>query len=147
LEIDVGKYFPLVVNRRNGPNNDSRVYTFSLGCTLISVGEMAQGGEWSRLNNLGQAFLRVYTFSPGCTLISVGGMARGGEWSRLNNQGHAFLRVYTFSPGCTLIIVVIMAQGGEWSRFRRQDSYSSFLEKNSPDIFEARYSFRSHRCE
>jgi hypothetical protein len=27
-----------------------------------------------------------------------------------------------------------MAQGGEWSRFRRQDSYSSLLEKNSPDI-------------
>jgi hypothetical protein len=27
-----------------------------------------------------------------------------------------------------------MAQGEEWSRFIRQDSYSSFLEKNSPDI-------------
>jgi hypothetical protein len=27
-----------------------------------------------------------------------------------------------------------MAQGGEWSRFRRQDSYFSLLEKNSPDI-------------
>jgi hypothetical protein len=27
-----------------------------------------------------------------------------------------------------------MAQGGEWSRFRRQDNYSSLLEKNSPDI-------------
>jgi hypothetical protein len=27
-----------------------------------------------------------------------------------------------------------MAQGGEWSRFRRQDSYSSLLEKNSLDI-------------
>jgi hypothetical protein len=27
-----------------------------------------------------------------------------------------------------------MAQGGEWSRFRRPDSYSSLLEKNSPDI-------------
>jgi hypothetical protein len=27
-----------------------------------------------------------------------------------------------------------MAQGGEWSMFRRQDNYSSFLEKNSPDI-------------
>jgi hypothetical protein len=44
---------------------------------LISVGGMAQGGEWSRLNNQGQAFLRVYTFSPGCTLISVGRMAQG----------------------------------------------------------------------
>jgi hypothetical protein len=27
-----------------------------------------------------------------------------------------------------------MAQGGEWSKFRRQDNYSSLLEKNSPDI-------------
>jgi hypothetical protein len=53
---------------------------------LISVGGMAQGGEWSRLRNQGQAFLRVYTFSPGYTLISVGGMAQGGEWSRLRNQ-------------------------------------------------------------
>jgi hypothetical protein len=47
---------------------------------------MAQGGEWSRLNNQGQAFLRVYTFSPGCTLISVGRMAQGGEWSRFRRQ-------------------------------------------------------------
>jgi hypothetical protein len=28
-----------------------RVYTFSPGCTLISVGRMAQGGEWSRFRN------------------------------------------------------------------------------------------------
>jgi hypothetical protein len=27
-----------------------------------------------------------------------------------------------------------MAQGGEWSGFRRQDNYSSLLEKNSPYI-------------
>jgi hypothetical protein len=47
---------------------------------------MAQGGEWSRLSNQGQAFLRVYTFSPGCTLISVGRMAQGGEWSRFRRQ-------------------------------------------------------------
>jgi hypothetical protein len=59
-----------------------RVYTFSPGCTLISVGGMAQGGEWSKLSNQGHAFLRVYTFSPGCTLISVGGTAQGGEWSK-----------------------------------------------------------------
>jgi hypothetical protein len=93
----------------------------------------------------------VYTFSPGCTLISVGGMAQGGEWSRLSNQGQAFLRVYTFSPGCTLISVGRMAQGGEWSRFRRHDSYSSLLEKKSPDISlfysEGRYSFISYRRE
>jgi hypothetical protein len=44
-----------------------------------------------------------------------------------------------------------MAQGGEWSRFRREDNYSSFLEKNSPDIslfyFEADILSRAHRCE
>jgi hypothetical protein len=66
-------------------------------------------------------------------------------------QQSAFLRVYTFSPGCTLISVGRMAQGGEWSRFRRQDNYSSLLEKNSPDISlfysEGRYSFISHRRE
>jgi hypothetical protein len=28
-----------------------RVYTFSLGHTLISVGGMAQGEEWSRLRH------------------------------------------------------------------------------------------------
>ena len=102
--------------------------------------------KWS-----GQSFLRVYTFLPGCTLISVGGMSQGGEWSSLSNQGQAFLRVYTFSPGCPLISVGRMAQGGEWSRFKRQDSYSSLLEKNSLDISlfysEGKYSFRSHRCE
>jgi hypothetical protein len=27
-----------------------------------------------------------------------------------------------------------MARIGEWSRLRNQDSYSSLLEKNSPDI-------------
>jgi hypothetical protein len=48
---------------------------------------MAQGEEWSRLNNQGQAFLRVYTFSPGCTLISVGRMAQGREWSRFIRKG------------------------------------------------------------
>ena len=70
----------------NGPRSTFLgVYTFSPGCTLISVGGMAQGGEWSRLNNQGQEFFRVYTFSPGCTLISVGGMAQGEEWSRLRN--------------------------------------------------------------
>jgi hypothetical protein len=29
-----------------------RVYTFYPGCTLISVGRMAQGEKWSRLRNL-----------------------------------------------------------------------------------------------
>jgi hypothetical protein len=46
-----------------------------------------------------------------------------------------------------------MAQIGEWSKLRNQDSYSSLLEKNSPDspslmfYFEGRCSSRSHRCE
>jgi hypothetical protein len=94
LEVDTGQSFPLVVNRGNGPGQSFlRVYTFSPGCTLISVGGMAQGGEWSRLSNQGQAFLRVYTFSPGCTLISVGGMAQGEEWSRLRNQKQSFFLV------------------------------------------------------
>jgi hypothetical protein len=35
---------------------------------LISVGGMAQGGEWFRLSNQGHAFLRVYTFSLGCVI-------------------------------------------------------------------------------
>ena len=49
------------------------------------------------------------------------------------NQGQAFLREDSFSLGYTLFSVGGMAQGGEWSRLRNQDSYSSFLEKNSPD--------------
>jgi hypothetical protein len=76
---------------------------------LISVGGMAQGGEWSRLSNQGQAFLRVYTFSPGCTLISVGRMAQGGEWSRFRNQD-----IYSS---------LLEKNSGEWSRY--------LIEKNS----------------
>jgi hypothetical protein len=64
-----------------------RADSFSPGCTLFSVGGMAQGGEWSRFNNQGQAFLRADSFSPGCTLFSAGGMAQGGEWSRLQKSG------------------------------------------------------------
>jgi hypothetical protein len=48
---------------------------FSLGCTVISAGGMAQLGEWSRFNNQGHAFPRADSFSPGCTVISAGGMA------------------------------------------------------------------------
>jgi hypothetical protein len=47
---------------------------------------MAQGGEWSRFSNQGQAFLRADSFSPGYTLFSVRGMAQGEEWSKLRNQ-------------------------------------------------------------
>jgi hypothetical protein len=53
---------------------------------LFSAGGMAQGGEWSRFSNQGQAFLRADSFSPGYTLFSVGGMAQGEEWSRFRNQ-------------------------------------------------------------
>jgi hypothetical protein len=63
-----------------------RADSFSPGCTLFSVGRMAQGGEWSRFSNQGEKFLREDSFSPGYTLFSVGGMAQGGEWSRLRNQ-------------------------------------------------------------
>jgi hypothetical protein len=64
--------------------------SFSPGCTVISVGRMAQLGEWSRFNNQGQEFPREDSFSPGCTMISVKGMAQLGEWSRLRNQGQLF---------------------------------------------------------
>jgi hypothetical protein len=37
---------------------------------------MAHCGEWSRLNNQGQTFLREDSFSPGYTLFSVGGMVQ-----------------------------------------------------------------------
>jgi hypothetical protein len=67
-----------------------RADSFSPGCTVISVGGMAQLGEWSRFNNQGQAFPRADSFSPGCTMISAGGMAQLGEWSRLRNQGQLF---------------------------------------------------------
>ena len=53
---------------------------------MFSAGVMAQGGEWSRLSNQGQAFLREDSFSLGYTLFSVEGMAQGWEWSRLRNQ-------------------------------------------------------------
>jgi hypothetical protein len=78
---------------------------------------MIQGGEWSRLNNQGQTFLRVYTFSPGCTLISVGRMALGGEWSR-------FKRKDNYS-----------------SLFEKNNPDISLF------YFEGKYSFISHRRE
>jgi hypothetical protein len=53
---------------------------------LFSAGGIAQGGDWSRFNNQGQAFLREYSFSLGYTMFSVKGMAQGEEWSRLKNQ-------------------------------------------------------------
>jgi hypothetical protein len=84
--------------------------------------------KWS-----GQSFPRADSFSPGCTLFSAGGMAQIGGWSRFNNQGQAFPRADSFSPGCTLFSAGGMAQDREWSRLRNQDSYSSLLEKNSPD--------------
>jgi hypothetical protein len=80
-----------------------------------------------------QSFPREDSFSPGCTLFSVGGMAQISEWSRFSNQGQAFPKADSFSPGCTLFSAGGMAQIGEWSRLRNRDSYSSLLEKNSPD--------------
>ena len=58
------------------------------GVNLLSAGGMAQVGEWSRLSNQGQAFLRADSFSPDYTLFSVGGMAQGEEWSRFRNQNN-----------------------------------------------------------
>jgi hypothetical protein len=82
------------------------------------------------------------------------------EWPRVGNglgskiKGQTFLRADSFSPSYTFSSVRRMAQGGEWSRLRNQDSYSSFLEKNSPDISSLMfYLLRedalpiSHRCE
>jgi hypothetical protein len=66
-------------------------------------------------------------------LFSVGGMAQIGEWSRFNNQGQAFPRADSFSSGCTLFSVGGMAWIGEWYRLRNRDSFSSLLEKNTPD--------------
>jgi hypothetical protein len=80
---------------------------------------MAQGGEWSRFNNQGQAFLRADSFSLGYTLFSVGGIAQGEEWSRLINQdSHSSL-------------------------LEKNGPDSSSLMFYSKGI----YSFRSHRCE
>ena len=56
------------------------------------------------------------------------------EWSVLEvGAGQSFPRADSFSPGCTLFTTEGMARIGEWSRLRNQDSYSSMLEKNSPD--------------
>jgi hypothetical protein len=79
--ISIRKWF-----RQSFPKEDS----FSPGCTMISVGGMAQLGEWSNFNNQGQTFPREDTFSPGCTMISAEGMDQLGEWSRLINQGQLF---------------------------------------------------------
>jgi hypothetical protein len=130
-----GQQFPIVVNMGNGPFwrlvQDShflrkwskqsflRADSFSPSCTLFSVGGMAQGGEWSRFSNQGQAVLRSDSFSPGCTFFSAGGMAQGGEWSRLRNQNSYF------------------------SLLEKNSSDSPSLMFYS----EGRFSFRSHRCE
>jgi hypothetical protein len=158
--------FPIVVNMGNGLGQSLFLRVTQEDWPASSDNDfplwltwgMVRFGGWCRTvisfgNGPGQSFLRVDSFSPGCTLFSAGGMAQGGEWSRFSNQGQTFLRADSFSPGCTLFSAGGMAQGGEWSRLRNQDSYSSLLEKNSPDspslmfYSEGRCSFRSHRCE
>jgi hypothetical protein len=52
-----------------------REESFYPGCTMISVGGMAQLGEWSRFNNHRHTFPRADSFSPCFTMISAGGMA------------------------------------------------------------------------
>jgi hypothetical protein len=89
--VRFGGWCRTVISIGNGPGQSfPREDSFSPGCTVISVGGMAQLGEWSRFNNQGHAFPRADSFSPGCTMISVGGMAQLGEWSRLRNQGQLF---------------------------------------------------------
>jgi hypothetical protein len=80
-----------------------------------------------------QSFPREYSFSPSFTLFSARVMAQIGEWSKFSNQGQAFPRAYSFTPNWTFFSAGGMAQDREWSRLRNWDSYSSLLEKNSPD--------------
>jgi hypothetical protein len=60
--------------------------SFSLGCTLLSVGGMAQISEWFQVQQSGTDIPREDSFSPGCTLFTARGMAQIGEWSRLRNR-------------------------------------------------------------
>jgi hypothetical protein len=84
--------------------------------------------KWSK-----QSFSGADSFSPSCILFSARGMAQIGEWSWFINQGQAFPRADSFSLGCTLFSAGGMARIGEWSRLINRGSYSSLLEKNSPD--------------
>jgi hypothetical protein len=81
-----------------------REESFSLGCTLFSVREMAQLGEWSRFNNQGHTFPRVDSFSPGCTFFSVGEMAQLGEWSRLRNRDNYSSMLEKNSPDSSWVL-------------------------------------------
>ena len=119
MEVGTGESFPLVANKGNGPNSHSLGCIHSLQVALFLVPGMAQGGEWSRLNNQGQTFLRADSFSPGYTLFSVGGMTHGEERSRLRNQNN------------------------HSSLFEKNKPDSPSMMFYS----EGRYSFRSHRCE
>jgi hypothetical protein len=74
--VHFGGWCRTVISIGNGPNSHSLGQTHSLGCTMISVGGMAQLGEWSRFNNQGHAFPRADSFSLGCIIISVGGMVQ-----------------------------------------------------------------------
>ena len=69
---------------------------------------MAQGGEWSRLNNQGKEFLRVDSFSPGYTLFSVGGMAQGGEWSKFRNQDNYSSLLEKNSPDSSSLMFYLL---------------------------------------
>jgi hypothetical protein len=82
--------------------------SFSLGCTLFSVGGMAQIGEWSRFNNQGQAFPREDSFSPSFTLFSAGGMAQIGEWSRLINQDNYSSLLEKNSPDSSSLMFYLL---------------------------------------
>jgi hypothetical protein len=82
LEVGAGQSFLRKWSEQSFPRADS----FSPGCTLFSVGGMAQIGGWSRFSNQGHVFPSADSFSPGCILFSAGGMAEDREWSKLKNQ-------------------------------------------------------------
>jgi hypothetical protein len=71
---------------------------------------MAQIGELSRFNNLGQTFPRADSFSLGCTLFSVGGMAQIGEWSKLKNRDSYYSLLEKNSPNSSSLMFNLLRE-------------------------------------
>jgi hypothetical protein len=91
----------------------------------------------------------VYSFSPGFTLFSS---QWNGPGSTIKDR-HSLGKIHSLQVTLCLVSGG-MAQGGEWSSFRNQKSYSSLLEKNSPDSSSLMSYFLradalpgSHKCE
>jgi hypothetical protein len=133
--------FPIVVNMENGLGQSLFLRVTQEDWSTSSYNDfplwltwgMVYFGGWCRIvisleNGLDSHSLgKIHSLQVALCLVSE-------EWSRFNNQGQTFLREGSFSLGYTLSSVRVMAQGGEWSRLINQHSYSSLLEKNSPDI-------------